>query len=248
MTTLCVNIDHVATVRQARGGDYPSPVEAARYCLDAGAVGITIHLREDRRHIQDRDLRIIAQTVKSRLNLEMAVAEEIVVIAEELRPHQVTLVPERREEVTTEGGLDVVKGMERLKEVTRRLQSKGVVVSFFIDPEPDQIAATAEAGAEFIEFHTGAYANVWPDEKKVRSHLLQLNDGIRSAVDAGLRINGGHGLTYQNVGPIAALPEIEELNIGHSIISRAVFVGLERAVREMKEIMLTAADNALQTQ
>ncbi|MBN1256582.1 MAG: pyridoxine 5'-phosphate synthase [Planctomycetes bacterium] len=240
MIRLGVNIDHVATIRQARRTIEPDPVAAAALAELGGADGITVHLREDRRHIQDRDIELLRQTVKAPLNLEMAVAEEIVGIAVKLKPYCATLVPEKREEVTTEGGLDVAGGFQRVEEVTKRLQAAGIVVSLFIDPDVVQIDAAARTGAEFIELHTGAYAEAWGKEAEVGKQLALLADGVQCARAAGLRVNGGHGLTYFNVAPIAALPQIEDLNIGHSIISRAVFTGLERAVREMKEIMIRA--------
>jgi pyridoxine 5-phosphate synthase len=237
MIKLGVNIDHVATVRQARRTVEPDPVWAAALAELAGADGITAHLREDRRHMQDRDLRLLRETVRTRLNLEMAAAEEIVAFALALRPDQATLVPERREEVTTEGGLDVAGGQARLAEVTGRLQEAGVVVSLFVDPVPAQIEASAAAGASFIELHAGAYAEAWGDEAATARALDALAAAARQAHQAGLRINAGHGLTYQNVGPICALPHLEELNIGHAIISRAVFAGLDAAVREMKALL-----------
>jgi pyridoxine 5-phosphate synthase len=240
MIKLGVNIDHVATIRQARMTVEPDPVAAAAVAELAGADGITVHLREDRRHMQDRDVEILRKTVRSRLNLEMAVAEEIVCIAENLVPDQATLVPEKREEVTTEGGLDIVGGFQRVKEVTQRLQDKGIVVSLFIDPEEDQIVKSKEAGAEFIEFHTGAYAEAWGKKKETAAEMERMKKGIMIAKNAGLRINAGHGLTYQNVEPIAMCREIHELNIGHSIISRAVLSGLKNAVKDMKDIIRKA--------
>ena len=240
MIRLGVNIDHIATVRQARRTDEPDPVAGAALAELGGADGITVHLREDRRHMQDRDVRILRQTVGTRLNLEMAVAEEIVRIAEELKPDSATLVPEKREEITTEGGLDVAGGFDRIRGVTERLQSKGILVSLFIDPDPAQIEKSAEAGAEFIELHTGAYAEAWGDEAKTAAELAKLADGAALARNAGLRVNGGHGLTYRNVGPVAAISQMEELNIGHSIIARAVFSGLQEAVVEMKRLMVAA--------
>ncbi len=240
MIRLGVNIDHVATLRQARRTNEPDPVYGAFMAEAAGADGITVHLREDRRHIQDRDIRVLNQTLSTRMNLEMGTAEEIIAIALDVRPHSVCLVPEKREEVTTEGGLDVARSLERTREVTGRFQEAGVIVSLFIDPEPAQIAAAGEAGAEFVELHTGAYANAYPGEATQDRELEAIATGMRLARDQGLRVNAGHGLTYRNVGPVAALPEIEELNIGHSIISRAVFAGLEEAVREMKRRMVEA--------
>jgi pyridoxine 5-phosphate synthase len=234
--TLGVNIDHVATIRQARRTVEPDPVAAAVLAELAGADGITAHLREDRRHMQDRDIRLLRDTVRTRLNLEMAATAEMVQIALDVKPDYVTLVPERREEVTTEGGLDIAGQLDRLKSVVDRLQSAGIPVSLFIDPEPAQIDASAQVKAQFIELHTGRYAeaymaNRWQDE------LTNLKYGCDRAVAAGLRINAGHGLTYWNVYPIAGLPGMEELNIGHSIISRSVLVGLDRAIREMKAAM-----------
>ena len=236
MLTLGVNIDHVATIRQARRTVEPDPVAAAVLAELAGADGITAHLREDRRHMQDRDIRRLRETVRTRLNLEMAATAEMVQIALEIKPDYVTLVPERREEVTTEGGLDIAGQLDRLKSVVDRLQSAGIPVSLFIDPEPTQIDASAQVKAQFIELHTGRYAeaymaNRWQDE------LANLRNGCDRAVAAGLRINAGHGLTYWNVYPITELPGMEELNIGHSIISRSVLVGLDRAIREMKAAM-----------
>lgn len=246
MIRLGVNIDHVATIRQARKTVEPDPVAAAAIAEMAGAEGITVHLREDRRHMQDRDIEILRETVKTHLNLEMAVAEEIVLIAEKIVPDYVCLVPEKRQEVTTEGGLDVAVGFDRIKEVTSRMKDKGIKVSLFIDPVPEQIEASAKAGAEFVELHTGSYAEVWGDEKKTAVELQKLINGAKLAKEKGLRVNGGHGLTYQNVKPVAAIEEMEELNIGHSIISRAVLVGLDRAVREMRGLMLEARNENLQ--
>ncbi len=234
MIKLGVNVDHVATVRQARRTVEPDPVAAAALAELAGADSITAHLREDRRHMQDRDLELLRSTVRTFLNLEMAAAEPIVAFAEHLLPDQATLVPEKREEVTTEGGLDVVGGRDRLRAVVERLQARGVRVSLFIDPEPAQIDAAAEVGAGFVEFHTGAYADA-RTETDVDAALEALLAGARRACEAGLRVNAGHGLTYWNVGPVVALAGLEELNIGHSIVSRAVLVGMERAVREMRD-------------
>lgn len=233
MIKLGVNVDHVATVRQARRTVEPDPVLAAGLAELAGADSITAHLREDRRHMQDRDLRLLRETVQTFLNLEMAAVEEILAFAEALGPDQATLVPERREEVTTEGGLDVVAGRDDLRAAVERLQGRGVRVSLFIDPDPAQIEAAAAAGARFVEFHTGAYADA-ADESAAAAELARLAEGARRACAAGLRVNAGHGLTCRNVGPVALLPGLEELNIGHSIVSRAVLVGMERAVREMR--------------
>lgn len=240
MIKLGVNIDHVATLRQARRAAEPDPVAAAALAERAGADGITAHLREDRRHIQDRDVRLLRQTVQTRLNLEMGLAPEIVGIALELKPHSVCLVPEKREEITTEGGLDAAAGEKKIAAATERFAAAGIVVSLFIDPEPEQIAAAARTGAEFVEFHTGSYANA-TNEISRQKELEILAAGVKIARDSGLRVNAGHGLDYRNVQAVAALAGVEELNIGHSIISRAIFAGLEEAVREMKRLMVEAA-------
>ncbi len=236
MLTLGVNIDHVATIRQARRSVEPDPVAAAVLAELAGADGITAHLREDRRHMQDRDIRLLRETVRTRLNLEMAATAEMVKIALEVQPDYVTLVPERREEVTTEGGLDVAGQLDRLKSVVDQLQSTGIPVSLFIDPEPAQIDAAALTKAQFIELHTGRYAEA-REAIKSQQELAILAQGCEQAIATGLRVNAGHGLTYWNVYPIACLPGMEELNIGHTIISRAVLVGIDRAIREMKAAM-----------
>ena len=234
LPTLGVNIDHIATVRQARRTVEPDPVAAAVLAELAGADGITVHLREDRRHMQDRDVRLLRQTVRTHLNLEMAATDEMVTIALDIKPDYVTLVPEKREEVTTEGGLDVAGQADRMTHIVTTLQDAGIPVSLFIDADPRQIKASAATHADFIELHTGQYA-----EAKTEAHqekeLKILADGCKQAIAAGLRVNAGHGLTYWNVYPIACLPGMEELNIGHTIISRALLVGLERAVREMKQ-------------
>jgi pyridoxine 5-phosphate synthase len=235
--TLGVNIDHVATIRQARRAPEPDPIAAAVLAELAGANGITAHLREDRRHIQDRDVRVLRETVSTHLNLEMAATEEMVKIALEIQPDYVTLVPERREEVTTEGGLDIVGQLLRLQSVVDRLQSAEIPVSLFIDPDSDQIKASQASGARFIELHTGTYANALRETNR-QKQLALLAQGCAEAIALGLRVNAGHGLNYQNVYPVASLPGIEELNIGHAIVSRAVLVGMERAVREMKAAML----------
>lgn len=236
-TTLGVNIDHVATVRQARRTYEPDPVAAVFAADRGGADGITLHLREDRRHIQDRDLEIIRKVVFTKLNLEMATAEEIVRIALKTRPDQVTLVPEKRTEVTTEGGLDVASQVKSLRAVTERLQKKGIVVSLFIDPDPEQILASKETGADAVELHTGEYANA-PTARAQAAQLDRLARGAQKGKDLGLIVNAGHGLTYKNVGPVVRELRAEELNIGHSIIARAIFVGLEQAVREMKDLIV----------
>jgi pyridoxine 5-phosphate synthase len=233
LPTLGVNIDHVATVRQARRTVEPDPIAAAVFAELGGADGITVHLREDRRHIQDRDVKLLRQTVRTHLNLEMAATPEMVAIALDLQPDYVTLVPERRKEVTTEGGLNVVGQQGGLAQVVEQLQTAGIPVSLFIDAQPEQIEAAAAVGARWIELHTGPYAEAQGEVEQAQQ-LEILRQGCQRAIAASLRVNAGHGLTYWNVYPVATLPGMEELNIGHSIISRAVLVGLERAVREMK--------------
>jgi len=229
---LNVNIDHVATVRQARRTDEPDPVWAAVQCELAGANGITVHLRQDRRHINDRDVRILKETVACKLNLEMCLAEPIVKIAEQIVPDQVTIVPEKRRELTTEGGLDCVKYKKRLAEVVRRLHKKGVLVSSFITPDQEQILASAETGCDAVELHTGAYANARSD-RAIEKTLDALRDGRDIAMSAGLVVHAGHGLTYRNIAPVAAISGLCEFNIGHSIVARAVLVGMREATEEM---------------
>ncbi|EKQ70867.1 pyridoxine 5'-phosphate synthase [Leptolyngbyaceae cyanobacterium JSC-12] len=236
MLTLGVNIDHIATIRQARRTVEPDPVAAAVLAELAGADGITVHLREDRRHIQERDVRLLRQTVRTHLNLEMAATDEMVAIALDIQPDYVTLVPERREEVTTEGGLDVAGQANRMEQVVTSLQNAGIPVSLFIDADPKQIETAATVQAKFIELHTGRYAEAKRDVERGQE-LKLLKAGCDRALAAGLRINAGHGLTYWNVYPVACLPGMEELNIGHTIVSRAALVGMERAVREMKLAM-----------
>lgn len=229
---LGVNIDHVATVRQARETFEPDPVAAAFICEVAGAHGIVSHLREDRRHMQDRDISLLREVVSIKFNLEMAATDEMVKIALEIKPDQITLVPERREEVTTEGGLDVASQTDSLTRAVTVLQREGINVSLFIDPRKEQIKAASSTGAKIVELHTGTYANaVNSDERK--AELDDLKSGSKTAQEEGLIVSAGHGLTYFNVKPVAEITEITELNIGHSIISRAVLVGLERAVRDM---------------
>jgi pyridoxine 5-phosphate synthase len=237
-----VNIDHVATLRQARGGVEPDPVAAAVLAELGGADGITVHLREDRRHIQDRDVRILRETVRTRLNLEAAVAPEILDIALDVRPDQVTFVPERRLEVTTEGGLDVVVHRDRVAEAVRRCRAAGIAVSLFIDPVPEQVAASAALGVEAVELHTGRYAGARTEADR-RRELEVIAETAARVVEAGLALHSGHGLNYGNAGDVARLPRMAELNIGHSIISRAVLIGLERAVREMKQYLQDALRN-----
>ena len=234
MPTLGVNIDHIATIRQARQTVEPDPVAAAVLAELAGADGITVHLREDRRHIQDRDVRLLRQTVRTHLNLEMAATDEMVAIALDLKPDYVTLVPERRQEVTTEGGLDVAGQRERLTQVVTILEGSNIPVSLFIDADSAQIEAAAKTGAQVIELHTGPYAEAGGEDAQ-HQQLDILARGTQTALDLGLRVNAGHGLTYWNTYPVACIPGMEELNIGHSIVSRAALVGLERAVREMKD-------------
>ena len=235
---LGLNIDHVATVRQARRGKEPDPVQAALVAERAGADSITLHLREDRRHIQDFDVRALRGLLQTRMNLEMAVTEEILQIAAEVRPEDVCFVPERRQEVTTEGGLDVVEQEARMKEATARLVGQGIKVSLFIDPEPLQVEAAARIGAPAIELHTGAYAEARGAAKA--TELERLVQCARLGAGLGLEVHAGHGLNYHNVQPVAAIPEIVELNIGHAIVSRAVFDGLAAAVRDMKSLMTAA--------
>ncbi|MCC6545089.1 MAG: pyridoxine 5'-phosphate synthase [Nitrospirae bacterium] len=237
MTRLGVNIDHVATLRQARGGREPEPVAAAILVESAGADGIVVHLREDRRHIQDRDLKLLRQVVTTRLNLEMAPAEEIVNIAVKVKPELVTLVPERREELTTEGGLNVIKHKEMLKRVIARFHKNKINVSIFIDPDSKQIQAARDTGAGIIEIHTGHYANASSLQLEAEEKQAIVNAAL-FARGIGLDVSAGHGLNYRNVRAIAGINEIEELNIGHSLISRALLVGLEQAVREMKQLMI----------
>jgi len=239
MPRLHVNIDHVATVRQARLSQEPDPVLAAGICELAGANGITVHLREDQRHIQERDVRLLSQTVKTMLNLEMAWTDKMLDLACELKPQQVCIVPEKREELTTEGGLDVGAYVDRLPAGIKRLHEAGVEVSLFIDPLPNAIEDAARCGADYVELHTGAYANARGAAKE--NELKRLETAANYAHEMGLRVNAGHGLDYENVLPIAQLPWIEELNIGYAIICRAVYTGLDQAVREMQDRILAAA-------
>jgi pyridoxine 5-phosphate synthase len=236
MALLNVNIDHVATVRQARKADEPDPVWAAVQCELAGANGITVHLRQDRRHINDRDVNLLKETVACKFNLEMCMAESMVKIAEKVHPDQVTLVPENRAELTTEGGLDCVKFQKRLAEVTKRMHKKGILVSTFILPEEKQIAATVEARCDAIEMHTGHYANAVKDSI-IEKCLNELRDGRDIAMAAGLVVHAGHGLTYRNIRPVARIEGLCEFNIGHSIVSRAVLVGMRQATEEMKVLI-----------
>ncbi|HEU5117117.1 MAG TPA: pyridoxine 5'-phosphate synthase, partial [Isosphaeraceae bacterium] len=236
MVRLGVNIDHVATVRQARGGREPDPVWASALSELGGADGITVHLREDRRHIQDRDVRVLRETVRTRLNLEASVELAIVAFALEVRPDQVTFVPERREELTTEGGLDVVRHRDRVREAVERCRAAGLEVSLFIDPHREQVEASAALGVQAVELHTGRYADALTAEAVARE-LEALRLAGEAAVALGLALHAGHGLNYQNVRAVARLAGMAELNIGHSIIARAVFAGLEQAVRDMKSCL-----------
>ena len=243
MALLGVNIDHVATVRQARRTDEPDPVWAAVEAELGGADGITFHLREDRRHINDRDARLLRETVAVKLNMEMAIADGIVAIAARLKPHQCTLVPERREELTTEGGLDVLRLKARIANAVTPLRDAGITLSAFIEPVQEQIEASAEVGFHAVELWTGAYAHAkTPPEQKAA--IDDLRKGIDTGHRVGLEVHGGHGLTYRNIAPVAALPGFGEFNIGHSIVSRAVFVGMRKAVREMKRLLTVHAPSA----
>jgi pyridoxine 5-phosphate synthase len=230
---LCINIDHVATLRQARKTDEPDPVAAARLCEEAGADGITAHLREDRRHIQDADVEGLIRTLRKPFNLEMACTEEMLGVAERLKPHQVTLVPEKRQEITTEGGLDVTREPELLSAAIARLKNAGIRTSLFVDPVPMIIERSAWLGADAIELHTGTYAHHPQDARAIDA----LRDGAKQAASLRLAVHAGHGLTVRNVGKVAAIPEIEELNIGHSIVSNAVFDGLAASLKAMRRAM-----------
>ena len=240
MIKLGVNIDHVGTLRQARGTLYPDPVQAAIEAEQAGADSITLHLREDRRHIQDRDVETLRKILQTRMNLEMAVADEIVAFAQRIRPHDCCLVPERRQELTTEGGLDVVQGKKKITEVCRRLAEAEVRVSLFVDADTKQIEAAAQTGAPVIEIHTGHYADTTTDAAR-RVELIRIEQAVQQGLNLKLQVNAGHGLNYHNVQSIAAIPGISELNIGHAIVARALFTGLHEAVREMKRLMTEAS-------
>lgn len=239
MILLGVNIDHVATLRQARGTDYPSPLEAALAAEGAGADYITLHLREDRRHIQDRDVVTLRKALRTRMNLEAAVTPEMIAFARRMRPHDVCLVPERRAELTTEGGLDVAGKFKRVERSCRDLRAAGIRVSLFIDADTRQIDASLEAGAPVVELHTGVYAGA-RGQKQQENTLGRIRAAAEYAAGNGLCVNAGHGLNYANVRPIAAIPQIRELNIGHAIVARSVLVGIAQAVREMKALMASA--------
>jgi pyridoxine 5-phosphate synthase len=236
MPHLAINVDHIATLRQARGTSEPDPVLAAGICELAGASGIVVHLREDRRHIVDRDVHLLRQTIKTKLNLEMGATEEIIKIALEIKPDMVTLVPEKRQELTTEGGLDVVNQTKKLAKTIARMTKKEIPVSLFIDPDPDQIRASLDVGATFVEIHTGRYCDAETEQEREKEFAM-VADAAEEAFAAGLRVNAGHGLNYLTTSRVAALDAIEELSIGHAVISRAAFVGLDRAVREMLALM-----------
>ncbi|GGF68563.1 pyridoxine 5'-phosphate synthase [Alteromonas lipolytica] len=236
---LGVNIDHIATLRNARGTSYPDPVHAADIAERAGADGITVHLREDRRHIKDRDVTLLAQTINTRLNLEMAVTDEMLAIAEQVKPVFCCLVPEKREELTTEGGLDVAGNLSRITDACQRLAEANILVSLFIDGDERQLDAAKATGAPFIEIHTGHYADASSEAEQLQ-HLAQIRHGVEYADSLGLKVNAGHGLHYHNVKPIAAIPQLIELNIGHAIIARAAFDGLHKAVADMRSLMQEA--------
>jgi pyridoxine 5-phosphate synthase len=239
MIELGVNIDHVATLRQARGTTYPNPVEAAMVAESAGADAITLHLREDRRHIQDRDVEILRDLLATRMNLESAVTDEMIDFALRIKPQDVCLVPERREELTTEGGLDVVRHFDQVQRACHRLADAGIRVSLFINADYAQIDAAVKAGAPAIEIHTGSYADAQTAGEQ-QSELERIRAAVTKGISQGLKVNAGHGLHYHNVQPIAAISGVSELNIGHAIVAHALFVGLEQAVREMKKLMVEA--------
>lgn len=239
MIQLGVNIDHIATLRQARGTRYPNPVQAALVAESAGADAITLHLREDRRHIQDRDVEIIREALQTRMNLEMAVTDEMLAIALRIQPHDVCLVPERRQELTTEGGLDVAAHFERIKHACSVLGEAGIRVSLFVNADRTQLQASRDAGAPVVEIHTGHYADAVSRQEQ-ENEYRQIADSAAYGASIGLEVNAGHGLNYHNVQKIAALPDIRELNIGHAIVAHGLFVGWEQAVREMKALMLAA--------
>lgn len=247
MLELGVNIDHVATLRNARGTTYPDPLQAALMAEHAGADVITLHLREDRRHIKDADVRIIRPQIITRMNLEAAVATGMLDFACEIKPQDVCLVPENRAEITTEGGLDVVKNFAQVQAAVKQLQEQGIRVSLFIDADEEQIQAAMETGATVIEIHTGRYADT-VNQAEQQSELMRIKQGVVMGIQRGLRVNAGHGLHYTNVQAIAAIPGISELNIGHAIVAQAVFVGWEKAVRDMKAIMLNARSIALNSE
>lgn len=239
MIDLGVNIDHVATLRQARGTSYPDPIRAALLAEQAGADLITLHLREDRRHIQDRDVEVLRPLLKTRMNLEAAVTEEMLAFALRIQPQDVCLVPEKRQELTTEGGLDVIGGFDRVRDAVSRLSEGGIRVSLFIDPEPAQLDAARKAGAPVVEIHTGTYAEA--EGAQAEAELARIRRAVAHGLDLGLRVNAGHGLHFGNVAAVAAIPGMAELNIGHALVADALFMGWEAAIREMKRVMVAAA-------
>ena len=240
MTRLFVNIDHVATIREARKTYEPDPLKAALLVEKVGVEGITVHLREDRRHIQDKDVRIIHNGIKTKLNLEMAAIKEMVDLALELKPYQVSLVPEKRQEITTEGGLDVFSQIPELLDIQKRIKSQGILFSLFVDPDITQIKASKEVGADSIEINTGVYSEL-TDQTKIEEELARIREAAKQAERLGLRVFAGHGLNFDNVKAIVAIPEIEELNIGHFLVAQSVYIGIEEAVKIMKQVMKTAS-------
>ncbi len=233
---LCVNIDHIATLRQARGGVEPDPLKGAEICEENGAYGITVHLREDRRHIQDKDVFALKDIVKGKYNLEISLSHEIIKIALRVKPHQVTIVPEKREELTTEGGLDIKKYFDKIKRAVKDFHDSGIEVSLFIEPDPEIVKLSKDTGADHIEIHTGTYCDAG-EEKDINREINRIYEAADAAVKSGIGVNAGHGLNYSNVRRVLRSPGLEELNIGHSIISRSVFTGLSAAVREMVSII-----------
>ncbi|HCG72040.1 MAG TPA: pyridoxine 5'-phosphate synthase [Nitrospina sp.] len=239
MTRLFVNVDHVATIREARKTHEPDPLKAALLAEKIGVEGITVHLREDRRHIQDEDVRIIHKNIKTKLNLEMAAIKEMVELALELKPYQISLVPEKRQEITTEGGLDVCSQVQELTDIQKQIKKQGILFSLFVDPDMVQIEASKKVAADSIEINTGAYSEL-TDSGKVEEELVRIQEAAKQAVKLGLRVFAGHGLNFDNVKAIAAIPEIEELNIGHFLVAQSVYMGMEEAVKKMKQIIETA--------
>ena len=236
MTRLFVNVDHVATIREARKTHEPDPLKAALLAEKIGVEGITVHLREDRRHIQDEDVRIIHKNIKTKLNLEMAAIKEMVELALELKPYQISLVPEKRQEITTEGGLDVCSQVQELTDIQKQIKKQGILLSLFVDPDMVQIEASKKVAADSIEINTGAYSEL-TDSGKVEEELVRIQEAAKQAVKLGLRVFAGHGLNFDNVKAIAAIPEIEELNIGHFLVAQSVYMGMEEAVKKMKQII-----------
>ncbi|MFH0976420.1 MAG: pyridoxine 5'-phosphate synthase [Spirochaetota bacterium] len=233
---LCVNIDHIATLREARGGSYPDPVEGAKICENSGCHGITVHLREDRRHIQDKDVIKLKETVKGTFNLEMALSDEIINIAKKIKPDQVTIVPEKRKEITTEGGLDVRRNAKKISETITAFHKKNILVSLFIEPDIRAVEISKKCGADFIEIHTGSYCNA-VKKTDIDKEIDRIYNAADHALNIGIKINAGHGLNYSNIKPVIKIPGLVELNIGHSIISRSVFTGLSDAVKQMLELI-----------